>query len=499
MKKINQKAAIAALTALIGGGALIPFQAQAASLAPVANIQQTAVTNFNQQAEQAIQQLVNQGVLKGYEDGKMKADKHATNAELIKMIVLALDLDQSNEAQQNKGKNDKWYTSFVDIAAANGLIDNADTFQPNKPAASADVAPMIAKALQRDVKSVQYWMEGFKIGDDKITRGETAQLLVLSEKAIRSASAEIVSIKALNKITFEVTFTAPLILEDETTAAANANFAFDNGLRLVNQPRLKTGAIATYIVPVQTMTPGTTYTTNYKGKKMHSVTASDEMIRFNDVRQVTSDTFEVDSLRAEGVIDYGYLISAYAGGRGANAIVLDENNKYNGQTMQVISSLAARQATLTPEGGEPITVGYVGFTQSTDGKQEPKFRLPAGTSLQPGVKYTVTSSWFELKNNTFTAQAISPLTIASVSKVDTVTLNVTLTADPEDELFAYRSIQLKGPDGTTLTAQYKVQTRKGAVGVFELQNGGKLAEGVDYEISPVGNWAVAHQVTLSSK
>lgn len=111
----------------------------------------------------------------------------------------------------------------------------------------------------------------------------------------------------------------------------------------------------------------------------------------------------------------------------------------------------------------------------------------------------VTSNWFELKNNTFTAQDISPLTIASVSKVDTVTLNVTLTADPADELFAYRSIQLKGLDGTTLTAQYKVQTRKGAVEVFELQNGGKLAEGVDYEITPIQNWAVANQVTLSSK
>lgn len=498
MKNAKQKAAIIALTALIGGGALLPFQAHAAAVAPLANIQQTTVTNFNQLAEQAIQHLVSQGVLKGYEDGKIRAEKHVTNGELIKMIVLALHLDPSGEAQQNEGKKDKWYTSYVDIAVANGIIDNADKFQPNKPAASADVAPIIAKALQRDVKSVQYWMEGFKIGDDKITRGETAQLLVLSEKAIRSTSAEIVSIKALNKITFEVTFTAPLTLEDETTAAANANFAFDHDLKLVNQPRLKTGAIATYIVPVQTMTPETTYTTNYKGKKLHTAKASSELIQLSDVRQVTSDTFEVDSFRADGVVDYGYLISAYAGGRGTNAIVLDENNQYNGQPMQVISSLASRQAILTPEGGEPITVSYVGFTQSTDGKQEPKFRLPAGTSLQPGVKYSVTSDWFELENNTFTAQTITPLTIAAVSTVDAVTLSVTLAVDPTDELFAYRSIQLKGSDGTTLTAQYKVQTRKGTVGVFELQNNGKLAAGVDYEITPVGNWAIADQVTLSS-
>lgn len=494
-----KKAAITALSAFLIGGALLPYQVQAASLAPVANIQQAAVINFNQQAEQAIQQLVSQGVLNGYEDGQIRAEKHITNAEFIKMIILALQLDPSGEAQQNEGKKDHWYTSYVDTAIAKGLIENADAFEPAKLATSTAVAPMIAKALQRDVKSVQYWIEGFKIGNGQLTRGETAQLLVLSEKAIRSATAEIVSIQALNKITFEVTFTAPLTIEDETTAAANDNFAFSQDLKLVNQPRLKTGAIATYIVPVQAMSAGTTYTTNYKGKKIHSAAASTEMIRLNDVRQVTSDTFEVESFRADGVVDYAYLISAYAGGRGANAIVLDANNNYNGQKMQVISSLATRQAILTPEGGQPITVNYVGFTQSTDGKQEPKFRLPAGTSLQPGMKYTVTSNWFELKNNTFTAQTVAPLTIATVSAVDSATLNVTVTEDPKDELFAYRSIQLKGSDGTTLTAQYKLQSRKGEVAVFELQNNAKLAAGVNYEISPVGSWAVASQVTLSTK
>ncbi|WP_256761048.1 S-layer homology domain-containing protein [Cohnella sp. WQ 127256] len=498
MKKVNRNAAIVALSALISGGALLPFQAQASSLTSVANVQKAAVANFNQQAEQAVQQLVNQGVIQGYGNGKLMIEKNVTNAELIKMIVIALKLDPSDSTQHDESKNDKWYSSYIDTAVANGVIDSADKFQPNKPAEGVDVAPMIAKALQRDVKSVQYWMEGLKLGNSKMTRGQTAQLITLSQKAVRSASAEILSIKALNQITFEVAFTAPLTLDDETTVVANANFAFDHDLKLVNQPRLKTGAIATYIVPVQTMTAGTTYTTNYKGLKTHSVAASTEKIQLQDVRQVTSDTFEVDSFRTDGVVDYGYLISAYAGGRGANAMILDENNMFNGQKMQVISSLATRQATLTPEGGAPITVNYVGYTQSTDGKQEPKFRLPAGTTLTPGVKYTVSADWFELENNTFVAQSINPLTIASVSKVDAETVNVTLSADPGDELFAYRSVQLKGSDGTTLTAQYKVQTRQGAVGVFELQNNAKLAAGVDYEVTPVGNWAVANAITLSA-
>lgn len=500
MKKIQQKTAIIALSALIGGGALLPFQqVNAASTTPYSGISQAAEAYFNQQVDQAIQQLINQSVLTGYQDGTIRAEKLVTNAELVKMIVLSLDLDKTSETPQTEGKTEPWYASYVHTAVATGLIENPNDFQPSQLASSADAAKLIAKALQRDVKSVQYWMSGLNIGGDQLTRGETAKLLVLSEKAVRSSEAEIVSIKALNKVTFEVTFSAPLTLADETTDKANVNFAFSNGLQLVNQPRLKTGAIATYIVPVQTMTPGTTYTTNYKGKKKHAVTASAEIIQLKNVHQVTSDTFEVESFRSDGVIDYGYLISAYAGGRGANAIVLDENNQYNGQPMQIISSLASRQAILTPEGGEPITVNYVGFTQSTDGKQEPKFRLPAGMSLQPGVKYTITSDWFELENNTFIAQSIEPLEIAAVDKVDETTLHVTLATDPGDELFAYRSIQLKGSDGTTLTAQYKVQTRKGAVGVFELQNDGKLADGIDYEIAPVGSWASANHVVLSGK
>ncbi|MCM3749388.1 S-layer homology domain-containing protein [Paenibacillus pasadenensis] len=499
-KQIKQTVAVAVLGTMIGGAVLLPGQAQAQTPAqpaaqPIsASLGQAPLLNFTEQIEQAINQLVNQLVLSGYADGQMRADKQVSNAELLKMVVLSLKLEPADTEKNNRSR---WYTPYVETAVKHGLIENTDQFQPNQPAAAADAAVMIAKALQRDVKSVQYWMNGFGIGGQTMTRGETAQLLLLSQKAIRSANAEITSIKALNKITLEVTFTSPLVLADEATDKANANFAFSNNLKLVNQPRLKTGSISTYIVPVQTMTEGMVYTTNYKGKDQHSVTASSETIRLNEVRQVTADTFEVDSFREDGVIDYGYLISAYSGGRGANAAVLDENNRVNGQPMQVIPSLAQRQATLTPENGQPITVSYVGFTQSTDGKQEPKFRLPAGTTLQPGVKYTVTSDWFVLENNTFTAQAIAPLTIASVEKADSSVLNVTLSEDPGDELFAYRSIQLKGSDGTTLTAQYKVQTRKGATGVFELQNNGKLAAGVEYEVVPLGSWAVAAGIQLA--
>lgn len=486
MNKRNQQAVKIALAALIGGGALLPIHTPASAASIRANVT----------IDQAVAELFQKGVLQGEGNGQLHAQRHLTNAEFIKMVVLALDLKQDPAASQLTGK---WYSPYVQAAIHAGLMEKDADFDPNRQMEGTQLAPVIAKALQRDAKSVQYWMDGLKISQAKVTRGEAAQLLIVAGQAVRSGNAQIESVRALNKITLEVTLDHPMTIEDETTAAAQSNFVFDNGLKLVNQPRLKTGSIATYILPVVTMKPGTEYTLVYKGKQTFKVAASGESIQLKGTRQVTNDTFEVDSLREDGVIDYGYIISAYAGGRGANAIVLEQDNKYKDKAMQIISSLATRQATLTPEGGAPITVNYVGFTQSTDGKQEPKFRLPSGTTLKEGVKYSVTSDWFELADNTFIAHQIEPLKIASAANIDGVSISVSLSADPGDELFAYRSVQLKAVNGEVLTAQYRVQTRKGETGVFDILNGGKLAAGTTYEVIPVGDWAVADKVELEMK
>ncbi|MDQ6422280.1 S-layer homology domain-containing protein [Paenibacillus sp. LHD-117] len=493
MNKVNQKAIVIALAAaLLGGGVALPYQAQAASAAPVATNQKAAAAQLDAAYADAIARLIEKGVLQGYGNGDIRPEKTVTNAELMKMVLLALELEESVSASQTAGS--RWYDAYIASAVSHGLVESADKLAPNEPADSAVLAGMIAKALQRDTKSVIHWMEQLSIsGKTGLTRGETAGLLARAENAIRSADAKILSVKALNAITLEVTFDAPLALADETTATASANFKFSGGLQLVNQPRLKTGSYATYIVPVQTMTEPA-YSLDYKGNQSFEIAANDELIQLKDVRQVTADTFEVTSLREDGVIDYGYIISAYAGGRGANAAILDEQNRLNGKPMQIISSLATRKATLTPESGQPIAVSYVGFTQSTDGKQEPKFRLPQGTTLTPGVRYTLSSDWFEVREASFVASAFEPLTIASVEALNETTLLARLSQDPGDELFAYRSVQLNGSDGSNLSAQYKVQTRKGAEGTFEIQNGGKLIAGVTYEVVPVGAWAVTDDV-----
>ncbi|MGE5704642.1 MAG: hypothetical protein ACM32O_19100 [Clostridia bacterium] len=310
--------------------------------------------------------------------------------------------------------------------------------------------------------------------------------------------AQVTQMKGLNPITMEITFSQPLPQEEIALDQAQKNFVFDHGLTIRNIPQLKTGTTSTYIVPTTPQQAGITYTLTYKGEENGIVSANTEKIALRSAQQVAMDTIEVESRLQDQVTDYENVIAAQVGKRNGLDFVLDQNNQYKGKTYQIVPSLRAAQVTITPENGTPIIATYVPWTQATDGRQAPKFRLQAGESLKPGVQYTVTSEWATFRDAKFTAKQVAPLTIRSVKDTSPTTVEVTLAKDPKDELFASRRVELTAADGTKLTAQYKVTTRKGAVGVFEIVDGGKLASGTPYTVTPVGNWATARNVSFVS-
>ncbi|MFG0213741.1 hypothetical protein ACFU8X_11605 [Brevibacillus porteri] len=317
----------------------------------------------------------------------------------------------------------------------------------------------------------------------------TARNVSVTTDAQPDENAVVRSMKSLNPITLEVTLSAPLVAEDLALAKAQENFQFDNGLTIRNIPQLKTGTIATYYVPTTPQSSNMTYTLTYKDAVAGTFETNSDLIDMVEARQVAYDTIEIESSLRAGVTDYENVIASYVGKRNGLDFVLDQNNQYRGKNYEIIPSLRTAQVYITPEGGEPIVATYVPFTQATDGRQEPKFRLPAGETLIPGVEYTVTSDWADIKDSKFTAKAINPLTIRSVNEVNPTTLEVRLSSDPRDELFASRQIKLTAPDGTELVAQYKVTTRKGSTGIFEIMNGGKLEPNTMYSVTPVGQWA----------
>ncbi|MBC1211998.1 LPXTG cell wall anchor domain-containing protein [Listeria booriae] len=306
-------------------------------------------------------------------------------------------------------------------------------------------------------------------------------------------------IESLNAMTLQITFPEALPaneVADSNLDAIKSNFVFSNGLSIVNVPRLKSGSKSTYIVPVTVQKPGQTYTLSYKGAAAETFVGSNQKINIRDSKQVTNDTFELESFQADGVVDYANIIAAYAGGRGDQAFIIDDENRdANGKQYQVISSLRDRSVTLTGSNGDVIKANYVPFTQASDRRQAPKFRLPVGEKLQPGVTYTVTSDWATVANASFTAKEIAPLVISKATPVDAKSFELTLDADPTMDLFAGRQVELQGSDGTKLTAQYRYSSRQGATGIFDLVSG-EINADVVYTIVPLNDWATANKITL---
>lgn len=87
----------------------------------------------------------------------------------------------------------------------------------------------------------------------------------------------------------------------------------------------------------------------------------------------------------------------------------------------------------------------------------------------------------------------------SANAIDSQSFELQLTNDPQSDLLAGRSVELRGNDGSTLQAQYRYSSRKGAVGIFDIANGGTLKAGVSYKVMPLNNWATATNVVLQGK
>ncbi|MFD0695699.1 S-layer homology domain-containing protein [Paenibacillus sp. GCM10027628] len=487
MKSNKKSLAALTITTAVGLSALLPMGAMAAS--PFTD------TASSPQVQSAIEQLAGQHVVSGYENSTFKPNQQVTRAEIAKMVALALHVNLNSSATNNFSDvtSADWFQTYTTALAAVGAIKGeAGKFGPTQTITSDQLIDILSSVLKVDKVDVQKLPSSATLTNAQVTRGEAALLIF---EAQQLAPIQITSIRALNGITLQVTFSAPIPNADLELDPASKNFVFDNGLKISNQPRLKTGSKSTYIIPTPTQKAGTTYTLSYKGQPTVTFTGSSEKIALKSTQQVANDMFEIDSTLADGVADYGYVIAAYSKSRPGSFIV-DENNTAGGKSYQILSSMRSRQVQITPEGGAPMTATYSPFTQATDGRQAPKFILPNGETFKPGVKYTVSADWATFANSSFTAKDIAPLAIQSAAAVNEKSFTITMTEDPKDELFVLRRLTLTAPDGTVLTAEYTQSSRKGALATFAILNNGQLTPGTTYTVAPVGKWATATGVTI---
>ncbi|MFC5447008.1 S-layer homology domain-containing protein [Paenibacillus aestuarii] len=487
MKKMKKSLALLTIAATVGMPALLPAHALAAN--PFAD------AASNPQIQAAIEQLAGLQVISGYDNHTFKPDQPVTRAELSKMTALALKLqpNSSTTVPFNDVASEDWFHPYVAaLAAAGGLKSVNEQFAPEHTVSADELRELLAGALHVDQSVVQQLAGSSALTSDQVTRGEAALIIVQAQQL---APIHITSIRALNAITLQVTFSAPIPSAELELGPASKNFVFDNGLAISNVPRLKTGSTSTYIIPTPTQQAGTLYTLTYKNQPAGSFEGSGEKIALKSTQQVANDMFEIESTLEDGIADYGYVIAAYSKSRPGSFIV-DENNVSNGKAYQILSSMRMRQVQITPENGAPMTATYSPFTQATDGRQAPKFILPNGETFKPGVTYTVTADWATFASSTFVAKDIAPLTIQSAAAIDEQSITVTMTQDPKDEMFVLRQVLLTAPDGKTLTAEYVQSSRKGAVASFATLNKEKLVPGTTYNVTPIGIWATANGVTV---
>lgn len=340
-----------------------------------------------------------------------------------------------------------------------------------------------------------------------VTFNEPLNAEAASNKVVAAAEneqvAKITNIKPLNTMTLQITFNQPLAAADvdlNNLDAIKKHFTFNGDLEIVNVPRLMTGSKSTYIVPTTFQEDDFIYTLSYKEQRNKVFEGTDEKVFVRNVEQVTNDTFTLESFQEDGVVDYANIIEAYRAGRGDLAFSLDRHNRdASGKRFDVISSLRDRYVTVKTSEGEEFVANYVPFTQAADGRQAPQFRLPAGQTLKPGVTYRVYSQWAEMDVKSFVAKEIAPFTLQSAKAIDEKSFELQLTNDPQSDLLAGRSVELRGNDGSTLQAQYRYSSRKGAVGIFDVSNGGALKANVSYTVMPLNNWATATNVVLQGK
>ena len=100
-------------------------------------------------AKEAITELYKKGIVSGRTAKSFEPNAPVTRAELIKMLVSALDISVSSVSTSFKDVEPSyWYAGYVSAAEANGLIngDENGNFNPEKPISRQDAATILYRS-----------------------------------------------------------------------------------------------------------------------------------------------------------------------------------------------------------------------------------------------------------------------------------------------------------------------------------------------------------------
>lgn len=106
----------------------------------------------NHWAKKEISDLVDKGIVKGYEDGSLGLDKNITKAEFITLLIRALGVE--NEKYDDVFSDvsaDDWYAEYISTAYKNGWIagDGSGNVLPGKNATREEMTKIVVGAYEQ--------------------------------------------------------------------------------------------------------------------------------------------------------------------------------------------------------------------------------------------------------------------------------------------------------------------------------------------------------------
>ncbi|WDV07421.1 S-layer homology domain-containing protein [Lysinibacillus irui] len=335
----------------------------ASAIVPVASAAQ--VNDYNKisgYAKEAVQSLVDKGVIQGDTNGNFNPLNTVTRAQAAEIFTKALELEADGEVNFKDVKAGAWYYNSIAAVVANGIFEgvSATEFAPNKSLTRSEAAKVLVDAFGlegseslgqfADASQVKPWAKsaletavanGIFTGSEEngklnlkpnaaITRQDFAVVFARTLDLVDAETPVDASIKAINSTTVEVTFDE----EVDTDNVTAGNFKID-GLEVKNAAIKQTNK-KVVVLTTATQTADKEYVLSYK---------DEEIGKFKGIAAVIPTAIKMVTPSVQGTIGKEATVSAQvtvpegqskAGIPVTFNIAADTNNQLN-QKIEVVA------------------------------------------------------------------------------------------------------------------------------------------------------------------
>lgn len=268
----------------------------ASAIVPVASAAQ--VNDYNKisgYAKEAVQSLVDKGVIQGDTNGNFNPLNTVTRAQAAEIFTKALELEADGEVNFKDVKAGAWYYNSIAAVVANGIFEgvSATEFAPNKSLTRSEAAKVLVDAFGlegseslgqfADASQVKPWAKsaletavanGIFTGSEEngklnlkpnaaITRQDFAVVFARTLDLVAETPVD-AAVKAINNTTVEVTFAEDVNVDDVKAE----NFKIE-GLEVTNAAVKQTDK-KVVVLTTAAQTADTTYTVTFNGEKIGS-------------------------------------------------------------------------------------------------------------------------------------------------------------------------------------------------------------------------------------